>query len=409
MSRFRAFVVTCSLIPTATGDEGVSIREVVSEAPILEGGQGARSHASLTFANGNLIFAWTVQLVGAAKQAHWCTSQARLDGVLGFGAHADVASDGRARWAASWSVFERGSWVAYLRLQGLAPGPVIGTTVRVDPIGSDRLIVSSVAMYSNGDALVVWNRSGNGRMNYYWQLFDARGLGRGSPVRLDEGNAVDVAKVSVGVAVAEIGERREAFVVWDEWTDANTVAVVGRRIEPDACHLGSVVEFDRSGSAGDPRRPKVDMNNRGEVVVAWLRERVEETTVFAQKLNRNNASAAPPVDIDGNQHYSQDLIVPALFENGAFALAWTRREASGGDVLLSVYDPSSEALTHRPYVVSNGLTRRTEVQQRPALAKFAEERDSVLLAVAWENETLDGSSSNAFSEVLKLSFGVRGH
>jgi hypothetical protein len=274
---------------------------------------------------------------------------------------------------------------------------------KVNDTASENKIYPDTAMYANGDFIVIWDQEEQGKLNFYMKFYNANGMLLYGPVKINEfpsDGKLDVGGTN-GLPDIAINEKGDAIAVWERITGTN-ISVVGRLFNPYTQKAGHELLIDTPVSGFEQRRPMVDMNNAGDIVVTWVEysEGSTDGDVYVKKYSASTSKwgnkISPHISLNDNQHLS----VIKLTENGQFVVVWTAENpVYSDDVKMRFYNSRGRPLT------TEILVNKTQqgAQKRPAIDWY-EYLDHILMVITWESVEQDGDGSGAFSKIYRINY-----
>ncbi len=261
-----------------------------------------------------------------------------------------------------------------------------------------------VAMFANGDFIVIWDAaaSDTSGMNFFVRLFDDRGNPLTDRVQINQTPSAVPPRDLQGypihtgtpdVAVKEVGGQMKAFASWKRWHEADPMwtDIVAREFNLHTMTFEDEFEISPVDSGALQDRPMVDMNAGGDILVVW--QEVDQADglndVHMRKYNAAAGSWGAVLAPPGNDAFEQHRPHGLLSASGGIALGWTRAEPGQGqdNVYLMMYDALGNPLLDSEFMVN---TTVVGFQRRPALA-MKESGGMTRLAVVWESDRDDGS------------------
>lgn len=328
----------------------------------------------------------------------------------GFQHSPDVATSGGSDWIVTWASWEGGDEHRVYAKTYSSSILTLKTEIQVDAgvlDPSPRLSRPDVAMFPNGDSIVLWEWTdlAAGELIFFVRLYDRRGNPLSDPVRINQTPSVLPPEGSTGtpdIAVREIDGQMTAFAAWGRWKDEGQLLaeVRCRRFNLHEMTFADEILISPPKSGFHQGRPSVDINGRGDILVTWQEQDPADMRYDIHTLKYAAAETAwgslldPPGNAEFEQHRAQGL----LSESGGVVLAWTRdnRNLGDDDVYLMMYDTEGAPLLTQEYRVNETVPK---VQRRPALA-MSEADGNTRLGIVWESNVGDGSDYGVFASVF---------
>jgi hypothetical protein len=310
----------------------------------------------------------------------------------------DVATDGSGLFAVAWMEQTTADTFDIWARVFTSMGAPLTPSFKVSGYPSHAKTWPSIAMYPSGDILVIWDDAPAEYVNVYVRLFTRFGFAITDPevinlAELNQGRDVSqehLANVVPDIAVDASGW---AFGAWRRFA-GSTVSAVGRLFNP---YTGVWLEETMFAPPADgvvQQRPTVDINDRGDALVAWT-----EWPPFAPSrvmLRRYDGASktwgTPWAALEGDP-YAQSKIIAVLNGGGQVAAAWTAfRSGTREDIYARAFDPEGAPLTNA--VRANDYT--TGKQDRPSIALIGSR-----LLTAWESWDEDGDNRGVYAKILQ--------
>jgi hypothetical protein len=322
----------------------------------------------------------------------------------------DVATSGGSEWIVTWASWEAGDQHRVYAKTFSSSILTLQTEIQVDADALDpspRLSRPDVAMFPNGDSIVLWEWTdlAAGELIFYVRLYDRGGNPLSDPIQINQTPSVVPPVGSTGtpdLAVREIDGQMTAFAAWGRWKDEGELLaeVRCRRFNLHEMTFDDEVLISPPQSGFHQGRPSLDINGRGDILVTWQERDPADMLYDIHSMKYTAADSAwgglldPPGNAEFYQHRAQGL----LSESGGIVLAWTRfnLNLSDDDVYLMMYDAAGTPLLAQEYRVN--LTT-FKVQRRPALA-MSEADGFAHLGVVWESNVGDGSDYGIYAAVF---------
>lgn len=348
---------------------------------------------------------------------------------VGFQRIPDVATNGLDRFVVVWSSGKRSTgYDVYAKMLD-SSGTSISSEFKVNTSSSASRTWPDVAMYNNEDFIVIWDEMGNigtgpgQELNYYIQHFDKNGTPQLSvPQKVNQTSSEPPEEGELrGLPdIAVQGTTGSAVAVWER-IENNTSILAGRRFDPYEMVISKEIDIDPPTESVDQRRPLIDANNQGQILITWTEQSQQESDVYVKKFDgRWSAKSSPHITQD---NISQHRSVGKLIESGGLVLAWTQNRLGkegvymrffsangnpiGEEIIVDETDDNTQALTSLSVVngtednplilcsVVNGTedvnplflladnTLENYSQRRPAIG-LKEDGNSILMIVTWE-------------------------
>jgi hypothetical protein len=228
----------------------------------------------------------------------------------------------------------------------------------------------------------VWDQVVGNELNFYARFYDATGHPRAAMRLNDVPSHIPPNNTGYGLPEVSVNESGAAVAVWEQLTKSHSM-IVRRKFFPYLGSLEQAVVVDPPAAGIDQRRPSVDMNGQGDILISWAELPVIEggdENIFIKKYNgvtdKWSKRMMPYANAAGNQH----RCMARLTSDGGVFVAWTNEDpVYNDDVYMRFYSNRGVPLTGE-LLVSN---TRENVQKRPALA-LIDDMGQVDLVVTWE-------------------------
>lgn len=177
---------------------------------------------------------------------------------------------------------------------------------------------------------------------------------------------------------------------------------MGRKLNPYALVAGPEFVVDAPANGIVQRRPMLDFNEAGDLLVTWLEHPVGESIgdVYVKKYSSSSSTwgerIRPHDDVTGSQHRS----IAKLTDNGQFVVAWTSTYDGifNSNIYMRFYNARGRATSGEILVNSTQNSKR----QRPAIA-WHEYPDHILMIVTWESYGQNGDGLDVFSKIYRIN------
>lgn len=197
------------------------------------------------------------------------------------------------------------------------------------PVGPEFLVASNlgdglhdVAVVTNeiGNALVAWNVTGGPDADdIYAQRYDNTGTPLGSifQVNTDSGSA----HFHPAIAMDDSGN---AVVVWDRIGDGDSSGIFGQRFDSTGSPIGPEFQVNTTIS-GAQKRPAVAMDDDSNFVVTWQSggdQDGDKSGVFAQVYDAAGTPDGPEFQVNTYTNHNQNRPSVAIGEHGRALMVW---------------------------------------------------------------------------------------
>ncbi|MCJ7507096.1 MAG: T9SS type A sorting domain-containing protein [candidate division Zixibacteria bacterium] len=202
-----------------------------------------------------------------------------------------VAADGFGRYIVSWTDFREGSNDIYAqRLSSSAQ--FINDNFKVnDDLGNAQQHSSCVAMDYYGNFIIVWYDNMNGNDDIYAQRFDSSGTKIDTNFKVNQ----DQTTTSQRYPQVDMDNKGDFVIAWRDTRNGNE-DIYFQRFGSDGLPIDTNLKVNTDASSSSQRNPSVAMDGWGDVVVAWQDERDSSGKgfdIYAQKYdNLGNADGS---------------------------------------------------------------------------------------------------------------------
>jgi hypothetical protein len=396
-----------------------SIIEIGSEFQINQLVAGRQDHATVAMDRDGLVFVtWHTETDDRMKEirARYMDTNGSSDElpvnyplVAGDQRVPDVANNGGEEMVVVWSSETEGKINVLARRINMAREKV-GNTILVNDQPVGKPVWPDVAMFENGDFIVVWEQLAGEEILIMVQLHEAGGQRIGDPLQV---NRVPcrylggVGQATPDIAVSKADGEQLAVAAWSRNEESLRAVTAVRRFNPYTGRIGEEIEVDGSIPTGvEQKRPSVDINANGDVLVAWVESaELVPASVHALKLyGRTFPHDRWRYTIPGNDTYGQNRIVTRLFPTGDAVFAWDRNtgEPSHTDVYLMTFDAAGYPTLVEPFPVNSDESTWSYDQCRPAL-DYCRMADGHRVMISWESQGQDGDFDGVFGKFLYIA------
>lgn len=406
-------LITLLLIPYRVG-EAASLTIVKDEFQINQSTVDDQDHATVSMDQyGTSMVVWhdygSIDGDGTASVGALIDSFGNIitnnflinDTIIGNQRVPDVDTDKNGAFAVTWSsgTAETGYDVYFKTIS--SSGAVILPETRVNEKTSEQKTEPDIAMYGNGDFIIVWDEVSQGQLNYYVRFFDAAGNSIVGPIKINEipSDAPPNSESVYGLSDIDVNESGNAVVVWESIVGSDII-IRGRKLNPYTPAFAPEFVVDAPASGIVQRRPMLDFSEAGDLLVTWTEHPVGEIIgdIYVKKYSRSTATwgdkIRPHDDVSNNQHRS----IAKLTEGGQFIVAWTTNNwFFNSDVYMRFYNTNGMPLSGERRVNST----KSSKQERPAIAWY-EYPDHILMIVSWESYGQDGDGYGIFSKIYRI-------
>ena len=162
-----------------------------------------------------------------------------------------------------------------------ANGNALGAEFQANTTTIDSQLYNDVAMLADGRFVVEYqSRNADGSFEVYMQRFDANGTAVGGEIQVNT-TTVTSAQQPIGSITAD--DSGNITVVWNNDSDGNGIAVVGRSFDWDGNPLSAELQIN-STVTGDQLYPEVVAQPDGGFLVVWSGNGVGDADgVFIQR------------------------------------------------------------------------------------------------------------------------------
>ena len=310
----------------------------------------------------------------------------------------DISTDGNARFVVVWTNQRASSlFDVYARVFS-ADGVALTGDIPVNSRPCTALTWPAVAMYDNGNFVVIWDDDPVDYVRVYARIFDPQGspLTAATVVNDESLNLPRDPNLQGGwnvipdIAVNRTGS---AIGVWRRF-QGNTVSIVSRVFDPYTLGGGTETVIDAPPQGVIQQRPQVEMSDAGDVVIAWTEWYTDRPSQVC--LRRYDAAAArwqPPLYPDSRTTRAQTKVAATFADTGETIAAWSALDSvTSDDICLRIFDARGNAVSSM-ITVNQHLPN---TQDRAALATAGSR-----LFVTWESLRQDGDDRGIFGRIFE--------
>jgi hypothetical protein len=308
----------------------------------------------------------------------------------------DVATDGDTIFVVAYSGSSTITRVNVFAKLYSSLGTVLVSEYQVNNVLSESKTYPDVGMYDNGNFVVIWNRGQGDTFNFYVRAYDSYGTPLSDPAKINKVTSDDPPTTpdNNGLPDIAVNQSGDAVAVWER-VEGNNITVVVRLFNIYTRIATWEYLVDPPALGIIQRRPMVDMNDAGDVLVTWIEhsDDLSDADVFAKRYyadtNKWGEKIRPHDDTAG----LQSLTVGRLTEEGQFALLWTDK----GDVYMRFYNAHDVAISNEVLV----NTTVGGMQKRPSL-DWQEYVDYTLMFITYEGEGQGGDPDGVYGKIFKI-------
>lgn len=245
----------------------------------------------------------------------------RLNSDGGLFAHSSVrlsaARAGRV-WA-TWIDERGGRPQIYARPLSAVDGAAVGADFAVDTTPAGLLSLPSVAINSNGDALLTWAAQPGAIVRIFFRWIDADGDPLGPVTELDQENVVTT---QGNPAVAALPDDRW-LVAWDEQTSL-TRNIFYRILDADLGGASDIVQADGDQIGLSDQSDPAVLVRANDILIAWTDSREGSGDLWGHWLGLDGVrEAGPDTRLREASDPSPDLEARLVgADDGSFVLSW---------------------------------------------------------------------------------------
>jgi len=301
---------------------------------------------------------------------------------------------GRTQWNAAIAVDGSGTAYAVWRDQrdgkktpdtniyfAKRAGGAWGANLRVnDDTRAVSQLAPRIAVTSGGDAVAVWDDHRSNAWNVYSSRLSAGGTAWATNLRVTDNGASR--KFTPDVAVGADGT---AYAVWEDDRAGNS-DVWFARLPPGASAWTANERISDDPGTADQYEPRIEIDATGDLVVAWLDDRVFSTELRVARLLSGGGSWEPSRAVSDAAAVPVSLDLSVASDGSAFVV-WQDARGTSYDIWGAEYDVATDAWL-APTLVSDdpGAT----AQMRPTVA-----RSTSQVVAAWRDDRVSGGDIRA--------------
>jgi hypothetical protein len=258
-----------------------------------------------------------------------------------------VGIDSVGNWVAAWEDDRDGNgYYEVFARRFERTGVALGGEIRVNQVSDGQQTGVEIAMAPDGRAVVAWedDRDGNGYYQIVARSLDAGGLPAGNQFRVNEVSAGQHRKPTVALNASG-----RFVVAWEDDEDGNGhYQILGRLFDASGAPSGNqftVNEVD----AGQRRRPSVGLNGSGLFAVTWEDDQ-DGNGLYAILARTFNADGSPrtgsmPINaVPTGQQLSPSI---GMADAGFYAATWQDERGGSGQwsILLRLRGADGASVT----------------------------------------------------------------
>lgn len=202
-------------------------------------------------------------------------------------------------------------------------GGPLGAEFQVNVSTGPDQYPAEAAMSPGGEFVVVWNsfgQDGDGR-GVFARLFDSTGAPRGGEFQVNTNTASNQYRHT-----AEMAPDGSFVIAWNSLTgDGSGYGIFARRFGSDGVPIDAQEFQVNTYTTGSQQFPKIDMNTRGEYVIAWETDGPDGDGdgVAARRFDLLSGPIdAGEIQINAWTTLAQRVPGVAIQENGDFVVVW---------------------------------------------------------------------------------------
>lgn len=312
----------------------------------------------------------------------------------------DISTDGTDRYVIVWSNgSDMSGYDIYAKVITLS-GTVIISDYKVSNVTSELKSWPDVAMFPNGDFIVIWDLIESGKLNYFVRLYDILGNALTDPVRINEiSSDSPTSDHGYGLPDITVNSNGKVVAVWERITGSG-IAVARREFNPYTWNKLKERLISPPLSGTVQRRPMVDINEAGDVLITWVEYPSGKTTgdVYFKKYNAATGRWGKKISPHTSMSLNQSRSAAKLMASGDFIIAWTGDVYFySQDVFMRFFNAAGSPLSKEIIV---NLTRN-DIQRRPSIA-LTEQLNQTLIAITWESWNQDGNGFGLAGKLYRI-------
>lgn len=130
-----------------------------------------------------------------------------------------------------------------------------------------------VSMDNNGNFVVIWKHVTNRQLNYYVRRYNKYGTPTSNPIKInqvasDNPSYFDSSISMTGLPEIILNDKNSGVAVWERYTKTKSL-IAARTFNLSTGAVAGESIIDNPVSTHYDRRPMVDMNNAGDIIVTW--------------------------------------------------------------------------------------------------------------------------------------------
>ena len=259
---------------------------------------------------------------------------------------ARVGSNANGDFVVTWTdigTLPGGGYQVYARRFN-STGVPQGGNISVNTYTTDTQAVSSVALDSTGNFVVVWRSIGQDGADFgvFGQLFNNTGAKVGAEFQVNQ--QTTGAQRDVRVARRPTGE---FMVVWRSPQDDQGGAIMARRYQANGTPVAGEFQVN-TRELGYQYQPDAAYFSNGDAIVVWTSYGQDGSNagVYGQRLDASGAKLGPEFNVNTYTPGFQGRPSVAVGPDGDFAVIWQSAGQDGSDLAIRAqqFDPTGKRL-----------------------------------------------------------------
>jgi len=321
----------------------------------------------------------------------------------------DVAAASTDLFCATYSSDAKAGYDVFVTCYSIDDQTVKIEEIKLNTTPSTKMIWPDIAM-NDHYFIVVWDHVDGNRLNYYASVYSLSGEEIIGEKKINRLQYDEPYIYSSGLPDIDVNATGEGFITWENF-NSEGVTIVGCPFTLNAnkktIEQEELISQPTSSAIIDQRRPMVDINGHGDVVISWAEGENGDSNsaVYFMKYDNSLKSWGPKVcphedaiENDLAQHRS----IAKLTDTGEVVIAWTSDTYhSEDDIFMRFYDNNNESISD-VIQINNTVAGN---QCRPAidwLKKNNTNSNIWRMIVSWDGQ--DDDMSGVFLQVYNVEF-----
>ncbi|MFO7891311.1 MAG: T9SS type A sorting domain-containing protein [bacterium] len=195
-----------------------------------------------------------------------------------------------------------------------------------------------IGMDRNGNFVIVWQDYRNKHSDIYAQRVDANGnvIGPNFKVNDDKGS---VYQYTPKIAMNDTGN---TVIVWRDKRNGHSDIYL-QRYNANGSAVSTNIRVNDDTTSSEQSNPVIDINKKGNFVIAWKDKRNNRYEIYAQRFNDKGIALGSNFRVITLADENSNIAI-GVDKNGKFVIAWQEKRNGVYDIHGQLYDNNGEAL-----------------------------------------------------------------